>query len=188
MPGVVRHGYNMALPLLRGAHAARIYSRRLQWLTTPKLFWSLYYNQVTYAMIKSPILWTTYLYYNQVTHTIVKLLTTSREVNEARWPHTCRPCAFEKKKPENSAPPKTHNEIHSSPTTACNSRRHAMKYVPCVGPYSPDSIDSGFLEIGLVQLSQSVKTTNVTHTHTHTDRQINNGTLYAPQYEEFFLP
>ena len=98
MPGVVRHGYNMALPLLRGAHAARIYSRRLQWLTTPKLFWSLYYNQVTYAMIKSPILWTTYLYYNQVTHTIVKLLTTSREVNEARWPHTCRPCAFEKKK------------------------------------------------------------------------------------------
>ena len=84
---------------------------------------------------------------------------------------------------EKSSPPNKHHEILRSPATACNSRRHAMKYVPCVGPYSPDSIDSGFLEIGLVQLSQSVKTTNVTHTHTHTDRQINNGTLYACRYE-----
>ena len=29
------------------------------------------------------------------------------------------------------------------------------------------SIDPGFVEIGLVQLSKSVKTTNVTHTNTH---------------------
>ena len=44
------------------------------------------------------------------------------------------------------------------------------KNVPRVSPYSPASIDPGFVEIGLVQLSQSVKTTNVTHTHT--DRPI----------------
>ena len=67
-----------------------------------------------------------------------------------------------------SAPPKTHHEIHSSPATACNSRRLAMKHVPHVSPYSVNSIDPGFVEIGLVQLSQSVKTTNVTHTLTDT--------------------
>ena len=45
------------------------------------------------------------------------------------------------------------------------------------------------MEIGLVQLSQSEKTTNVTHTLTDTQRdQLNNGTLYAPRYEEAFLP
>ena len=45
------------------------------------------------------------------------------------------------------------------------------------------------MEIGLVQLSQSVKTTNVTHTlpYTQTDK-LNNGTLYAPRYEVAFLP
>ena len=59
-----------------------------------------------------------------------------------------------------------------------------MKHVPRVKPYSLDSIDPGFVELGLVQLSQSVKTTNVTHTHRQTDRLINNGTLYAPRYEE----
>ena len=34
-----------------------------------------------------------------------------------------------------------------------------------VSSYSFASIDPGFVEIGLVQLSQSAKTTNVTHTH-----------------------
>ena len=97
---------------------------------------------------------------------------TSREVNEARLPHTCsRPCAFEEKKFEKknakkSAPPKTHHEIHSSPATASNSRRHARKHVPSVSPYSPASMDPEFVEIGLVQHSQSVKTTYVTRTHT----------------------
>ena len=102
----------------------------------------------------------------------------SREVIEARRPHTCsRPCAFEeKKKPKKentkkSAPPKTHHESHSSPATTTASRLHVMKHVPRVRPHSPTSIDPGFVEIGLVQLSQSVKTTNVTHTLTH--RQTN---------------
>ena len=66
------------------------------------------------------------------------------------------------------APSKTHHEIHSSPATATTSRRRATKHVPRVSPYSPASIDTGFVEIGLVQLSQSVKTTNVTHTLTDT--------------------
>ena len=70
------------------------------------------------------------------------------------------------KKTRNRAVPKTHHEIDSSPATATTSRRHAAKHVPRVSPYSPASIDPGFVEIGLVQLSQSVKTTNVTHTYT----------------------
>ena len=67
---------------------------------------------------------------------------------------------------KNPAPSKTHHESHISPATATASRRHVMKHVPRVSPYSPASIDPGFVEIGLVQLSQSVKTTNVTHTQT----------------------
>ena len=90
----------------------------------------------------------------------------------------------EKNKENKSAPPKTHHEIHSSPTTASNSRRYARKHVPRVSPYSRASIDPGFVEIGLVQLSQSVlKSTNVTHADL-----LNNGTLYASQYEEAFVP
>ena len=72
-----------------------------------------------------------------------------------------------KKNTKKSAAPKTHHEIHSSSATATALRRHAMKHVPRVSQYSPASIDPGFVEIGLVQLSQSVKTTNVTHTHTN---------------------
>ena len=105
-------------------------------------------------------------------------LITSREVNEARRPHTCsRPCAFEEKKylkknnTQKSAPPKTHPEIHTSPATATTATRRPKKHVPRVSPYSPASIDTGFVEIDLVQLSQSVPTTNVTHTLT--DRQTN---------------
>ena len=67
------------------------------------------------------------------------------------------------------APLKKHHESHSSPATGTTSRRHVMKHVPRVCSHSPASIDPGFVEIGLVQLTQSVKTTNVTHTHT--DRQ-----------------
>ena len=76
-----------------------------------------------------------------------------------------------KNKEKKFAPPKTHHEIHSSPATAFNSRRHARKHVPRVSPHSLASIDPGFVEIGLVQLSQSVKTTNVTQTDRQTGRQ-----------------
>ena len=77
-----------------------------------------------------------------------------------------------KKTRKNPAPLKTHHEIHSSPATAA-SRRLVAKYVPCVSPCSPASIDPGFVEVCLVQLSQSVKTTNVAHTltDTQTDRR-----------------
>ena len=79
---------------------------------------------------------------------------------------------IEKKNTEKkSAPPKTHYEIHSSPATASNSGRHARKHVPRVSPYSPACIDSEFVEIGLVQLSQSANPTNVKHTLTDTDRR-----------------
>ena len=73
---------------------------------------------------------------------------------------------IEKKNTKKSDPLKTHHEIHSSPATATNSIRHARKHVPRVSPYSysPASIDPGFVDIGLVQLLHSVKTTNVTHT------------------------
>ena len=77
------------------------------------------------------------------------------------------------KNTKKSVPPKTRHEIHSSPAIATISRRRATKHVPRVSPYSPASIDPGFVEISLVQLSQSMKTTNVTRTHIdrHTDRQ-----------------
>ena len=106
-----------------------------------------------------------------------RCLITSRDVNEARWPHTCcRPCAFEEKKSKKTKtikihPAQTHRHIHSSPATATNSRRRAMRHVPRISPYSPASIGPGFAEIGLVQLSQSVRTTNVTHTLADTDRR-----------------
>ena len=60
--------------------------------------------------------------------------------------------------------PKIHHEIHNSPATVITSRRRAAKRVPRVSPYSHASIDPGFAEIGLVQLSKSVKNTNVIRT------------------------
>ena len=52
--------------------------------------------------------------------------------------------------------------------TASNSRRHARKDARRVSPCFPASIDPGFVEVGLEQLSQSVKTTNGTYTDRHT--------------------
>ena len=63
----------------------------------------------------------------------------------------------------------THHEIHSSLATAATTRRRATKLVSRVSLCSPASIYRRFVEIGLVQLSQSVKNTNVTH-KTQTDR------------------
>ena len=80
---------------------------------------------------------------------------------------------------KNPVRPKTHHETHIHPTTAITSRRRAKTHAPRVGLHSPASIDPEFVEIGHVQLSQSVKTTNVTHRQAHrqTDRQTTNGTL-----------
>ena len=100
---------------------------------------------------------------------------TSIEVNEARRPNACsRPCAFEgkkigKKNTKKSAPLKTHHETHSRPATATTLRRRATKHVRHVSPYSPVSIDPGFVEIGLVQLSLAVSQND--ECYTYTDRQ-----------------
>ena len=67
-----------------------------------------------------------------------------------------------------TTPPGTHYEGRSSPANATSSRRRAKKHVARVCPISPASIDTRFVQIGLVQLSQSVKTTNsMSHTYTH---------------------
>ena len=89
--------------------------------------------------------------------------------------HTCsRPCAFEekknreKKKYEKNPP---HPKHATKSTAARRSRpnrdglRRSTSHALRVSQYSTASIDPGFVEIGFVQLSQSVKTTNVTHTH-----------------------
>ena len=93
------------------------------------------------------------------------------------------------KTPKNPAPPKTQHDTHISPATATTWRQRATKRIPRISPCSPASIDPGSVEIGLEQLSRSVKTTNVTYrlTDTQTDK-LNNGTLYTPRYEEAFLP
>ena len=67
-----------------------------------------------------------------------------------------------KKTRKTAAVAKTHHEIHSSPATTINSRRHATKHVPRICPYSPASIDAGFVEIGFGQLSKSVSYTHLT--------------------------
>ena len=80
------------------------------------------------------------------------------------------------KKTRKSAASKTHHKIRSSRATVTTSRRRAMKYVPRVSPCSPAPVDPWFVEIGLVQLSPSVKTTNVTQTDrqtSFTSREVN---------------
>ena len=69
----------------------------------------------------------------------------------------------EKKKIERTpAAPKAHHEF------ATTSRRCATKHVPHVSPFSPTSIDPGFLEIGPVKFTKSVK---IHECYTYTDRQ-----------------
>ena len=99
----------------------------------------------------------------------------------------CRLLLEKKKSGKKTKKHRTQNTPRN-PQQVTTSRRRAKKHVPRVSPCSPASIDTGFVEIGLVQLSQSVKTTNsMSHTHTHipTDK-LNDGTLYTPRYEEAF--
>jgi len=62
---------------------------------------------------------------------------------------------------------------HTAESTAARRPRSprdgARRNIPRVSPYSPASMDPGFVEIDIVQLSQAVNTTNVTHTDTQTD-------------------
>ena len=90
--------------------------------------------------------------------------------NPSHPEHTTKATASQGPRPtQNDARRNTsHALAHTrSPGTATNSRRLATKHIPRVSSYSPDFIDPRFVEIGVVQLSRSVKTTNVTHTHTH---------------------
>ena len=103
-------------------------------------------------------------------------LITSREVNEASGGLILaagrvrsKEKKNKKKTRKNPAALKTRRETHFNPATATTSRQTATTRAPRVYPRSPASIDPGFVEIGRVQLSQSVKTTNVTHTRTQTN-------------------
>ena len=110
---------------------------------------------------------------------------TSREVHEARWPHTCsRPCAFEEKyrkskyNTKKNTAPKTRPEIRSSPATATTSRRRSTKHVPRVSPCPSASEDPGFVELGL-DTALSISENDKCYTYRQTNY---NGTLYAPRY------
>ena len=91
-----------------------------------------------------------------------------------------------RKNTKKNPPHPKHHESHSSPVTVTTSRWRAKTHVSHIRPYSAASIDPGFVEIGFVQLSPSAKNDEC-YTHIHTD-QLSNGTLYAPRYEEAFLP
>ena len=56
--------------------------------------------------------------------------------------------------------------------TATTSRRRVTRHAPRLSPYSPAFKDPEFVEIGFVQLSQSVKIESYTYTHGQTDRLI----------------
>ena len=99
------------------------------------------------------------------------MVSTSREVHEARLPRTCsRPCAFEvKKTKKNKIPPDTKKHttkyIHSSPATATTSRRRAGNHVPFGSPYSHASfVNLGFVEIGLACIHTCIHTYVYTRT------------------------
>ena len=74
-------------------------------------------------------------------------------------------CVRRKKKEEtkkNPPHPEHTPKFTCSPESATSSKRSATKHVPRVSQYFHDSIYLGFVEIGLVQLSQSLKRTIVT--------------------------
>ena len=105
----------------------------------------------------------------------LNLRVTSGEVNGARWRYTrSRPCALIEKKERKK---NTHTQIirptekrpRKPEQPSDTSRRHVMKHVPRVSPYLSASIDPEFVQIRLVQLSQSVKR----RSHTYAHRQIN---------------
>ena len=71
-------------------------------------------------------------------------------------------------RPTQNTPPKPQQPGDRLPLeTVCEETRHTRQPI-----LSRFHIDPGFVKIVLVQFSQSVKTTNVTHTLTDTDRLI----------------
>ena len=120
---------------------------------------------------------------------------TSREVNEARWPHTCsRPCAFEEKKTakkiaKKSRPAENKPRKPQQPgdrdhlETACDETRHTRS--PTLARFYRSRVCGNRPRTALA-ISKNDEC--YTHIHTTTDRQIKNGTLFAPRYEEVFLP
>ena len=120
-------------------------------------------------------------------------LITSRDVNEARGGLVLavgRVCSkkkkVEKKKKRKNPPHPEHTTKAAAARRTRPPRDGARKNTShALGHARTLPKILGFVEIGLVQLSQSVKTTNVTHTDRHTDGQtdqLNSGTLYAPRY------
>ena len=91
----------------------------------------------------------------------------------------------EKRKQKYPSPLKKHHEIHGSPAIAITSRRRATKHAPHVSPYSPASIDPGFVGIGprtaleiienhILTDRQTDRQTDIQtdrHTNRQTDRQ-----------------
>ena len=69
---------------------------------------------------------------------------------------------------KNLALPETHHYIHSRQATATTSRRCAKGHIRRVTLLSLASINPALVEVSLVQLSQSLKTTNVKNTPTDT--------------------
>ena len=72
-----------------------------------------------------------------------------------------------KKNAKKSTPPKTHYEIHSSPATACNSRRHAMKHVPILSRFHRSRACGNRPRTALAIIKN-----DECYTHAHTDRLI----------------
>ena len=80
-----------------------------------------------------------------------------------------------------------HHEIHNNRTTTNTLRRRVMKHVPRVNLYSPAFTNPVIVEMFLVQLSQSVKKKNVTHTHRQPDQLIMEPCTH-PGMKRHFLP
>ena len=106
-----------------------------------------------------------------------------------------RSCALggkQNEKKRNPAALKTHHQKRSTTETAANSRRLTTKQAARISPSSPVSSDAGFVEIGHIQLSQSMivrKNTDRQHTtERQTNRPLNIGSLYTSRYVGAFLP
>ena len=79
---------------------------------------------------------------------------------------------IEKKNTKKSAAPKTHHEIHCSPTTATTSKPRATKHIPRVRPYSRFHRSRVCGNRPRTALAISKDDECYTYTHTQTYRQM----------------